>query len=262
MCLLGWRGPNLGCKNLSSSLEQIISQPGWDMRRHINTENVLAWSPKLGSVLCYLLFPQRPMVMLYKIRFYFSMSFSKTVWHRVYSWQIVAVGWAAVGVFPKFTWCFHVPTPCSLVGWRRPCQPAKPGKWSSCVGDALNKVPLPVLAACDLHTDAYKILVSRGRGPPAWVEMSLANVWPLKSAPHRGQLVCHQQGCPHGHLGVCGTRSSHQPRETEECRIFPVTQHHPVHLSIFSPFPATSLVPSLPSFISLFSCLSCLAAFC
>lgn len=114
-------------------------------------------------------------------------------------------------------------------GWRRPCQPAQPGKWSSCVGDALNKVPLPVLAASDLHTDAYKILVSRGRGPLAWVEMSLANVWPLKSAPHRGRLGCHQQGCPHGHLGVCGTRSSHQPRETEECRIFPETQHHPVH---------------------------------
>lgn len=81
--------------------EQIISQPGWDVRRQINTENAPSWSPKLGSVLCYLPFPQRPMLMLYKSRFYFSMSFSKTLQHRVYSWQIVAVGWAALGVFPK-----------------------------------------------------------------------------------------------------------------------------------------------------------------
>ena len=89
--------------------EQIVSQPGaeLDMRSHINTENALAWSPKLACVLRYLLLPQRPTPMLYKSRFYFSLPLSKTLQRFIYSWQTVAAGQAALGdLFPKIMQCF------------------------------------------------------------------------------------------------------------------------------------------------------------
>jgi len=124
--------------------EQIISHPGTelDTGSHINTEKALSWSPKLGSVLCHLLLLQRPTQCLRKAGFIFPCPYP-----RPFSAAYIH------GYGTGSTWYLSLKSCRAFLGGAPASLPG-PGKRSSCAGDARNKVPLPVPAACHLHTDA------------------------------------------------------------------------------------------------------------